>query len=321
MESAQLLLRHIFGSADVTRRTELVVNGRKLIHYCSAENALKIIKNREIWLRNVRVMNDFMEVNHGFNLITRSMHTTGTEAVQRGLNAVKSALDLVHPGLADETFDQFRAWSPLIQNETYVTCLSEHLEDEEADGRLSMWRNYAAGQSGVGLIINTSMFGSDDDELGVYSSPVFYFSDKDADDMFQDVAQKITQCSQALSLLSRAEISGMYFLMLRSISHGSKHPGFKEEREWRIFHTYQLDGLKKLRMDTEVIAGVPQRILKLSLDGSIPGISVPELLSGILIGPSQYQNEIAMALQDELRKANVPITNNLIRFSPIPLRT
>lgn len=132
MESAQLLLRHIFGSADVTRRTELVVNGRKLIHYCSAENALKIIKNREIWLRNVRVMNDFMEVNHGFNLITRSMHTTGTEAVQRGLNAVKSALDLVHPGLADETFDQFRAWSPLIQNETYVTCLSEHLEDDLA---------------------------------------------------------------------------------------------------------------------------------------------------------------------------------------------
>lgn len=321
MEQHEFILRQVFGSEDVIRRTKLVMGGQKLIHYTSAENALKIIKNREIWLRNVRVMNDYMEVNHGFNLIARSLHQNADQSVASGMNALKTALDQIHPGLADETLESFCKSFAVIQNDTYITCLSEHVPGEQPNGRLSMWRNYSSGQSGVGLIINTALFGSISDEIGVFSSPVFYYSDAEVNDLFGNVADKIKQNSSTLSQMDRKQVAWMYFLMLRSIAHGSKHPGFSEEREWRVFHTYQLDELQVLRMETETIAGIPQRVLKLSLDGSIPGLSIPELISGILIGPSQYQNVIRAAIVDELTRADVPNADELISISPIPLRT
>ncbi|WP_454745612.1 DUF2971 domain-containing protein [Ciceribacter selenitireducens] len=321
MDGNQILLKDIFGSAEISRRAALVLGGRKLIHYCSADTALRIIKNREIWLRNVRVMNDFMEVNHGFNLILHALQPPEDTPIEGGLNAVKRELDSLFPGLADQAFNRFRAWSPHIQNETYLTCLSEHLDGEETDGRLSMWRNYSAGQAGVGIVINTALFGSDDDSLGVFSSPVFYNTDVDLDAMLQGIAAKIKQNAPQLASIERERVLGMYFLMLRTISHGSKHPGFKEEREWRVFHTYGLDQLRILKIHSETIGGVPQRILKLPLDAGVPGLSIPELVAGILIGPSQYQAVIGNALLDELGRAGVENPGKLIKYSPIPLRT
>lgn len=42
---------------------------RLFVHYTSAENGINIIKNKEIWLRNVRCMNDFSEVEHGMSVL------------------------------------------------------------------------------------------------------------------------------------------------------------------------------------------------------------------------------------------------------------
>ncbi|MBX5015977.1 DUF2971 domain-containing protein [Rhizobium lentis] len=321
MDNTDFLLRGLFAADDVNRRMELVLGQRKLIHYCSADTALKIIKNREIWLRNVRVMNDYMEVNHGFNLIRKSLQPPVDTGIESGMNEVKKALDVIHPGIAEETFSRFQTWSPYIQFETYVTCLSEHLDDENEDGRLSMWRNYSSGQAGVGIVINTSMFARTDDALGVYSSPVTYLSDQALEHSLMQVAKQIRAQAALLSTVPRETLIGHYFLLLRTISHGSKHPGFKEEREWRIFHTYGMDELKILKVTSESLGGVPQRILKLPLDGTIEGLSVDQLVDKILIGPSQYQHVIGMALADELDRAGKRDAYQSIQYSPIPLRT
>ncbi|WP_106795432.1 DUF2971 domain-containing protein [Rhizobium sp. H4] len=321
MDNLDFALYGLFSSDDVHKRTELVKGQKKLIHYCSADTALKIIKNREIWLRNVRVMNDYMEVNHGFNLIGKSLQPPVDTAIETGMNEVKKALNAIHPGLADEAFSRFQHWSPLIQHETYVTCLSEHLLDENEDGRLSMWRNYSSGQAGVGIVINTSIFARTDDELGVYSSPVTYLSDQGLENSLMQLAQGIRAQAVFLSTVPREALIGHYFLLLRTIAHCSKHPGFKEEREWRIFHTLGLDELKILKMTSESLGGIPQRILKLPLDGSVEGLSVADLVEKVLIGPSQYQNVIGMALADELDRAGKKDAYQSIRYSPIPLRT
>lgn len=321
MDDLEFALLGLFAADDVQKRTELVFGQKKLIHYCSADTALKIIKNREIWLRNVRVMNDFMEVNHGFNLIRKSLQSPVDTAIETGMNEVKKALDGIHPGLVDEAFSRFQAWSPLIQHETYVTCLSEHLDDEDEDGRLSMWRNYSSGQAGVGIVINTSMFARTDDVLGVYSSPVTYLSDQGLENSLLQVAQRIRAQATFLSTVPQERLIGQYFLLLRTISHCSKHPGFKEEREWRIFHTLGLDELKILKLTSESLGGIPQRILKLPLDGTIEGLSVADLVDKVLIGPSQYQGVIGMALADELDRAGKKDAYNSIKYSPIPLRT
>ncbi len=314
-------LREIFAADDVARRAALVFGQKKLIHYCSADTALRIIKHKEIWLRNVRVMNDFMEVNHGFSLIQRSLQTRVDTAIETGMNELKKALDSISPGLADQTFAQFQAWSPHIQNETYVTCLSEHLDDEGNDGRLSMWRNYSSGQAGVGIIINTAIFGRTDDDLGVYSSPVTYLSDQGLEQSLLLIAQKIRFNAAFLTSLPQERLVGHYFFLLRTIAHGSKHPGFREEREWRIFHTLGLDERKLLKVESEAVGGIPQRILKLPVDGSLEGLAIPSLIDSILIGPSQYQVVIGNALADELLRAGMQDAHQKIKYSPIPLRT
>ncbi|MGR9406272.1 DUF2971 domain-containing protein [Rhizobium leguminosarum] len=321
MDDIDFELLGLFAADDVNKRTELVVDQKKLIHYCSADTALKIIKNREIWLRNVRVMNDYMEVNHGFNLIRKSLQPPVDTAIETGMNEVKKALNVIHPGIADDAMSRFQHWSPLIQNETYVTCLSEHLDDENEDGRLSMWRNYSSGQAGVGIVINTSMFARTDDALGVYSSPVTYLSDQGLENSLTQVAQRIRGRASFLSTVPRETLLGHFFLLLRTIAHCSKHPGFKEEREWRIFHTLGLDELKILKLTTESLGGIPQRILKLPLDGTIEGLSVADLVDKILVGPSQYQGVIGMALADELDRAGKKGAYQSIWSSPIPLRT
>lgn len=321
MDPIDITLRNIFASTDVARRAELIMGGKKLIHYCSAETALKIIKNREIWLRNVRVMNDFMEVNHGFNLILSSLQPKADTTIDTGLTEIKKALDAIHPGLADQAFTRFRAWSPHIQNETYVTCLSEHLDNETDDGRLSMWRNYSSGQAGVGLVINTGLFGGTTDELGIFSSPVSYMSEQDLEQSLMEVAAKIRDASSLLAGLQAEQIIGHYFLLLRTIAHGSKHPGFREEREWRIFHTLQLDQIKRLSVESETLNGIPQRVIKLKFDSSFPGLAISDLVSEVLIGPSQYQHVIGSALVDELRRAGKADVENVLKYSPIPLRT
>ena len=45
--------------------------GARFVHYTSAENALKIIQSKRLWLRNTLCMSDFREVQHGFDILQR----------------------------------------------------------------------------------------------------------------------------------------------------------------------------------------------------------------------------------------------------------
>ncbi|WP_396642869.1 hypothetical protein [Methylomonas sp. 2B] len=51
---------------------EKLGGGLRFAHYTSADAAMNIIKNREIWLRNVQCMNDYMEVRHGIECLAKA---------------------------------------------------------------------------------------------------------------------------------------------------------------------------------------------------------------------------------------------------------
>src|SRR5262245_18580599 len=113
-------------------------------------------------MRNTTTMNDYMEVEHGFECLNAAY-----KAVLG--NSFNAALDGCFPSLAEDVTNSFNAWLPGICSDTYVTCVSEHSPVEDQHGRLSMWRAYG-GQAGVALVFNGAVMFSDSDALGAYSS-------------------------------------------------------------------------------------------------------------------------------------------------------
>lgn len=322
---AEFKLREIFAPHESRRRDDLFRFNRRLIHYTSAAAAISIIRNKRVWMRNVRCMNDFMEVEHGFELMQRSFAPPIDTEAEKGLRVVSAALDELFVGLSEESIAWFNAWLFQLRNKTYVTCLSEHDPAEKEYGRLSMWRSYTANQVGVGLVINPLPLYSLSNTFGAFSSPVYYFGDNELRDLFIEISDNIKSNKDFLQQQGRDEAKGYFCMLLRAIAMCSKHPGFVEEKEWRIMHTETLDEKGALELDVEFINGIPQPIYKIPLqdheESGMTGIAIPDLLEHVLIGPTQFPLAVWDAISIELKKAGVQDVDKKISYSAIPLRT
>jgi hypothetical protein len=78
-----------------------------------------------------------------------------------------------------------------IKYGTFMLSLSEHDDDEDELGRLSMWRAYGRN-AGVALVLNGSFTLSDVDEIKAYSAPVVYKSTYDFVRFFADWVDQLT---------------------------------------------------------------------------------------------------------------------------------
>lgn len=318
-------LRDIFAPHEARIRNGLIEKGRKLIHYTSADNAISIIRGNEIWMKNIRLMNDFREVDHGFDLLRKAYTPPADDAPEIGLNAIRAALNEVFPGLMDETISLFESWFNTMREQTHIVCLSEHEKDEDDYGRLSMWRAYGNGRVGVGLVINPLPLYLVAENFGAFSSPVYYCDQVDVMNLFLEIAGNIRRENEFLRGAGSAEIKNYLFLLLRALSICSKHKGFREEREWRIMHTKGLDEQGALKYDVQSLSGVPQRVFKLSFedrpDLGMTGISVPQLLDRVIIGPTEYPDAVREAFCDILSGVGVKQPEKMVVCSDIPLRT
>lgn len=143
--------------------------------------------------------------------------------------------------------------------------------------------------------------------------------------MFLGVAGAINGNKDYLASKNKGEIVGYLFLFLRSVALCSKHPGFREEKEWRIMHTQGLDNQGVLELDVETVNGIPQPVFKIPLEdqsgGGLTDISIPHLIERVIIGPTQFPLAVYDALVMELQKLGVADATSKVVYSAIPLRT
>jgi hypothetical protein len=59
-------LKHIFFPYMDLRTREVIAAGGRFVYYTTADTATSILKHRQIWMRSTTTMNDYMEVEHGF---------------------------------------------------------------------------------------------------------------------------------------------------------------------------------------------------------------------------------------------------------------
>jgi hypothetical protein len=261
-------------------------------------------------------MNDFSEIEHGLGCLRASYRgPTG--------NSFKKLLDEMFPEVSIEAEKLFDGWTPHFRSETYITCVSEHLDSEDVTGRLSMWRAYG-GSSGVALVFNNAPFLGSTQVLGAYSSPVEYLREAEFDDAFKEVVASIEREKSIVSQLDRSVVVAHVFNMLRHAVLCTKHPGFAEEREWRVIHAPNLYGPGKVVHDYQAIGGVPQSVYKIPLkdwpDEGLVGVAIPSFLNRLIIGPAQLPGTLYSTFHKVLAEAGVTDIEKKLCISDIPLR-
>lgn len=304
----------------------LRAEGQRFAHYTSADTALKILRSERMLLRNSSLMNDFSEVRHGLECLRAAQASPAGQRLRAALTLVQ--MDL--PEILDQNFD---AQVLDVLAETYLTSLSEHdAGHEDAFGRLSMWRAYAP-KDGVAFILNNTPFLSESNALNAYSSPVVYATPADYLAFFDEFVASIEANIEVLKQLGAELVHEMTMLAMRFAVQSTKHPSFREEREWRVLYTPtilqrrgQMTPVQLERIPTEILSlgGVPQRVYAVPFrdypEEGFAGATMSALLDRVLIGPSRDAYMIAQALVAELSRLGVPNAASRVVITNVPLR-
>jgi hypothetical protein len=293
------------------------------VHYTSAEAALRIFEKKRIWMRNVTCMSDYSEVQHGFNLLNEVLFKDDS----KGLKALSAAVNGCATGAAEEAIQSFNKWWTDIRFNTYITSISEHGDDEDQHGRLSMWRAFGGADIRIALVLKfpfSLLFGN---TFNLVISPVAYFGKEEVERELYRVTDTIHQNRDFLSALGRERVISATYNMLVAGATCMKHKGFSEEREWRLIYAPVRWPSPLIERSTEVIRGIPQIVHKIPLDANVPGapeslkhLDLARLFHHLIIGPALYPYSMIEAFGTALQNAGVSDPTKRIVLSGIPIR-
>jgi len=290
----------------------------RFVYYTDADTAMKIIRKREVWLRNALVMNDALEVRYGLLHIKKALFAND------GPSDVLAAAEAVVGSPIQWPLDfHLERSDPFWQLETYLACLSKHEKGEDKTGRLSMWRAYGD----VAIVINSTPFAAPPGGPNhPYSVPVIYLKESDYVDRLSNVAQTLHNHATDLKAIGigqegmiRAFIGLAYNAAIRT-----KHRGFSEEGEVRVVFHPSATSIPHMKPKQVVIKGVAQTIWALQLvndpANGLVGAALPSLLERIIIGPTDQPCVSHKAFVECLKMEGVPGADEKVVVSDIPLR-
>ena len=316
MEDRLKSIGEIFYPRSTAARNRVVLRKQRFVHYTSASVAASILINKTVWMRNAITMNDFSETEHGTSCLTAAYNS------EIGVR-FKDGLDLLHPGFSQDFESRFNKWIPHFKTDTFITCLSEHDDSEDELGRLSMWRAYG-GSNGIAMVLNNTPFIAITNQLRAYSSPVAYLSQSQFMEEFNLFVEKIASHRELMKSFLYEELMGIIFQAFRYHILCTKHPGFHEEKEWRVLYCPSLERSDYISESLETVREVPQIVYKIPLrhdpDAGLIGADIPSILDRIIIGPTQQALTVFQTMKALLIRAEVTDPEKKLFISSIPLR-
>jgi Protein of unknown function (DUF2971) len=321
LDEAQWKIMQIFHATSIGRIQHALETNQRFVHYTNAETAFKLFSNKQVWFRKSTNMNDFMEVEHGLRCLS--------EAYRNNREQLKQTLEGMYPGICAKVEKYFDDWLPTYRTGTFIVCVSEHDDSQEKNedkmGRLSMWRAYG-GTTGVAIVMNGGVFHRpvSSDVLKAYSSAVEYLDDKSFNVEFTKLLGRIESEANFLSTIGEENFFSLITNSFRFATVCTKHPGFMEEREWRIIYSPAIEKSQIITENIETISGVPQRVCKLPLidrpELGLTDLELPKLINRVIVGPCQFPGEVYEALVHVLTEAGVEDAATKVVVSDIPLR-
>lgn len=313
------IAENIYSTLD-SRAAEIKEQLRKgtlrFVHYTSADNAMKIIHSGNVWMRNAKCMNDFMELSHGHELLYNLFRKESEIYIE-----FEKELSSINKSIPDQVFSNYNSWWNNIQINTFICSISEHDVLEDKHGRLSMWRAYGDNSAKAAFIIKAHFNPDPAQSLPLIIRPALYYTEDKLKEEILHVLNNIKNHRNFFSTLTPNILASFIFVWLLITTICLKHEGFKEEKEWRIIYLPQFQSYYRITLESEIVTiqGIPQLIYKIPLN--IPGISIREIMDKIIIGPTQYPYPLSSAFIHELEKAGFNDAASRIVLSGIPLRT
>jgi hypothetical protein len=300
-----------------TRKIASLSSESRFAYYTDATTAVSILSRQEVWMRKASLMNDFSEVRYGHACLDHALaELPGRRLLQ--------LLEGLGEGVSHAFLHQYELGKLPAYQDTYMTCLSEHdVRSEHEIGRLSMWRAYGR-RNGVALILSPTALASPSDALRAYSSPVLYASLPAFIREFEQLVRSMEENSALLNSVGTPEVLDWIQVAFRYAALSTKHPGFWEEREWRVLHSPSIEPSERLIKSIESPRGNPQLVYKIPLrnvpDEGLYGLDLSELIDRVIVGPSAHPFETAEVLTGLLQEAGVPSAASRVIISDIPLR-
>lgn len=275
----------------------------RLFHYTSHSGLLGILNSNVLWATNALYLNDSSELSYGLSLARALL-----DAIENPNELVKEFLRRGHELLDLDV---------LVPGRQFYACC--FCEDPDI---LSQWRAYT--DRGGGYAIGFDM--EDLTRAGVKPNlslfPVDYGTGVNEELLAHDIkvlCEALLQCAQqspgnddvlvsaACEDLKLAFIFRLFWL---------KHPGFAEEKEWRILANFDSADVTRLKFRQGQTTFLPY----VELEPSAFGDSFAKLpIREVVHGPTAHPQLAAQAL-DALFKKN-GFTAPKIWGSTIPLRT
>ncbi|MCA3515125.1 MAG: DUF2971 domain-containing protein [Rhodobacter sp.] len=295
------------------------------VHYTSASNALRILETKTVTLRNAALMNDFSEIDYGEKCLLKAWHSQfGRGPTKEEPGKLAKLLAKIYPHLIDRIADHYDRDLVKRKTDTYLLSLAEHDDHTEGKfGRLSMWRAYG-GRTNVAVVLDRSpMLRPTNGDAG-FTSSVLYVRTDDFPDYFGTFVDGMEKNIEILLRLGEDSVYQNIVQAFNVSAISTKHPGFQEEREWRIIYAPWLQTSDAVNSSVIDIAGVPQRVQQIKLkdrhDVGLYGIEIPQLVKKIIIGPTDTPLVLLDAFIEKLAMAGVQDAERRVTISDIPIR-
>jgi hypothetical protein len=201
-------LEAIFMPLARAQRDAFYEKPKRFVHYTSADAALKIIKNKRLWMRNSTCMADYREVEHGYGMLQSFF----SDASRR--DAFIAALDRSHPGAAKEAIELFDGWWHHVRFNIYISSISEHEDNEDNNGRLSMWRGFGGAVPKVALVFRIPAIASGADKLNIIFSPVSYLNEMQVHQTIWSIIGNINNETELLRSIDKQR-NGVHYALGR----------------------------------------------------------------------------------------------------------
>lgn len=294
----------------------------RFAHYTSAETAMRIIQDkpedRSLWLRNATEMNDFLEIEFGQQILRSLLSDEATR--DKFMGAVNGIHADILPNVTKALDEEFKR----IKHSTYLLSLAQHDIQEQNNGLLSMWRAYG-GDANVCLVLKPGPFVTPQTAYDVTLSPVMYDGILGFQRELNRMSDRLIERRDVLQTIDQNIVAANLKQAIDFAVLSTKHPGFAEEKEWRvIYRPSDIPNGQELPGKIVSVKGIVQKVHYLPMgnrpDKGLVGAEMGEVLDKLIVGPTPNPELVVRAFVELLENSGVPDAGRKVWYSGVPLR-